>query len=227
MRVKSFTLQIKPMNLLQKLFAGIGLTATILAPLSAIAQTANFSAPHKWTDTASNKTYVYVPGQTAGSPVTGFTSPKTASPRVLTLNNCGWGSFTKSATSPPTNITGANWSSKTTGAAPTCTKDAAPATTYTTSNNAATGAVVDDGTKIWVRGGTTVGSATITVTTAGTITTKANACGFVRVTTSTSRPMTEFSIGATNYTLAALPSVAAPMICRKVGNTSSTYIPAN
>jgi hypothetical protein len=39
--------------------------------------------------------------------------------------------------------------------------------------------------------------------------------------------MTEFSVGATNYTLAALPSVSAPMICRKVGTSSATYVPAN
>jgi len=215
------------MNLLQKVFAGIGLGAIVLAPLSAIAQTANFSAVHKWTDTAANKTYVYVPGQTAGSAVTGFTTPRTAAPRVLTLNNCGWGSFTKSATAPPTMIDGANWAGKTTGAAPTCVKDPAPALTYTTSNNAPTGSVVDDGTKIWVRGGTGVGSATITVTTAANVTSKANACGFVRVTTSATRPMTNFSIGTTNYTLSAVPSVTAPMICRKVGTTSATYVPAN
>lgn len=216
------------MNLLQRLFAGAGLAAVAFAPLSAIAQSAgSFSAVHKWTDAASFTTYVYVPGQTAGNPVAGLTSPKAAAPRTLKLNNCGWGSFTKSATSPPTMITGADWAGKTTGAAPTCVKDPSPAITYTTSNNAATGAVVDDGTKIWVRGGTGPGAASITVTTAGTITTKANACGFVRVTTSTSRPMTEFSIGATNYTLAALPSVSAPMICRKVGTTSATYVPAN
>lgn len=216
------------MNLLQRLFAGAGLAAVAFAPLSAIAQSAgSFGAVHKWTDAASSKTYVYVPGQTAGNPVAGLTSPKSAAPRTLTLNNCGWGSFTKSATSPPTMITGANWAGKTTGAAPTCVKDAAPATTYTTSNPAATGTVVDDGSKIWVRGGTGPGSVSITVTSAGIITSKANACGFLRVTTSTSRPMTEFSIGSTNYTLAALPSVAAPMICRKVGTTSATYVPAN
>jgi hypothetical protein len=223
------------MNLLQKFFTGIGLSAIVLAPLSAIVlaplsaigQTANFTAPHKWTDAATSKTYVYIPGQTAGNPVTGLTSPKTAAPRVLTLNNCGWGSFTKSTTSPPTNITGANWTGKTTGAAPTCVKDPSPATTYTTSNPAATGTVVDDGTKIWIRGGTGVGSTTITVATAGTITTKANACGFLRMTTSESRPMTNFSIGSTNYILAALPSVTKPMICRKVGTSSFTYIPAN
>jgi hypothetical protein len=215
------------MNFLQKFFAGIGLSAIALSPLSAIGQTASFTSPHKWTDSATSKTYVYIPGQTAGNPVAGLSAPKTAAPRNLTLNNCGWGSFTRSTTSPPTNITGANWAGKTTGAAPTCIKDPAPATTYTTSNPAVTGTVVDDGTKIWVRGGTAAGSTSITVTTGGNITSKANACGFLRVTTSTSRPMTEFSIGATNYTLAALPAVSKPMICRKVGTSFFTYIPAN
>jgi hypothetical protein len=216
------------MNLLQKLFAGIGLSAIVLAPLSAIAQTASFSSVHKWTDTASSKTYVYVPGQTAGSAVTDFTSPKAPAARNLTLNNCGWGSFTKSATSPPTNITGGstNWAGKTSGSPVTCSTGAS-SSTYTASNLGPVGTVVDDGAKIWIKGGTGPGALAIEVTSAGTITTKANACGFVRVTTSTSRPMTNFSIGATEYTLAALPSVTAPMICRKVGTTSATYVPAN
>jgi len=98
---------------------------------------------------------------------------------------------------------------------------------YTTSNPAATGTVLDDGTKIWVRGGTAAGVAAIQITSGGSITTKANACGFVRVTVGTSRPMTDFLIGSTAYTLDGLPSVTAPMICRKVGTTSATYVPAN
>jgi hypothetical protein len=218
----------KPMNLLQKFLAGIGLSALALAPLSAIAQT-SFSSVHKWTDAATSRTYIYVPGQTAGAAVAGFTAPRAAVARSLTLNNCGWGSFTKSTTSPPTNITGAgtNWAGKTTGTAPTCVKDAAAATTYTTSNPAPTGTVIDDGTKIWVRGGTAAGTAAINITSGGNITTKANACGFLRVMISDSRPMTEFSIGSMNYTLAALPAVTKPMICRKVGNSSFTYLPAN
>jgi hypothetical protein len=217
----------KPMNLLQKLLAGVGLGAMAFAPLSAIAQSGGFGSIHKWTDTATSKIYVYVPGQTAGSAVPEFTAPKPPVDRSLTLNNCGWGSFTKSATSPPINITGANWAGKTTGPAPTCVRDPAPATTYTTSNPAPTGTVLDDGTKIWIRGGTAAGTVAITITSGGNITTKANACGFVRVTISESRPMTNFSIGTNNYTLDAVPSVQKPMICRKVGNASFTYIPAN
>lgn len=211
------------MKLIQRISAGLSLLAIALAPCNALA---NYTTPHKVT--VDGKTYVFIPGQTAGSPVTGFSAPKAPTTRVLTLNNCGWGSFTKSATSPPTMITGANWSGKTTGSPVTCTKNAAPATTYTSSNPlAAVGAIIDDGTKLWVKGGTGPGSVTLQITTSGTITTKANACGFVRVTTSTSRPMTEFKVGATSYTLASLPSKTSPMICRKVGTSSFTYVPAN
>ena len=219
----------KPMNILQKILAGVGLTAVVLAPVAAIAQSAgSFGSVHKWTDAATSKTYVYVPGQTAGAAVPGFSAPREPVARSLTLNNCGWGSFTKSATSPPTNITGAdtNWAGKTTGTAPTCVRNPG-ATTYTTSNPAATGTVVDDGTKIWIRGGTAAGTVAINITSGGNITTKANACGFLRITTSESRPMTQFSIGTMNYTLANIPAVPAPMICRKVGNTSATYVPVN
>jgi hypothetical protein len=217
------------MNLLQKLFAGIGLSAIVLAPVAAIAQSAgSFSSVHKWTDSASSKTYVYVPGQTAGNAVTGFTAPKAPVARSLTLNNCGWGSFTKSATSPPTNITGGstNWAGKSSGSPVTCSAGAS-SSTYTASNNGPIGTVIDDGTKIWIKGGTGPGTLSINVTSGGNITTKANDCGFVRVTVSESRPMTNFSIGSMNYTLAALPAVNKPMICRKLGTSSFTYLPAN
>jgi len=205
---------------------------SIGAAYAAIGQTAaTYNAPHKFVDTAAGKTYVYIPNRPVNVPVTGFTAPKAASPRTLTLNNCGWGSFSKSATSPPTLITGTgitvNWAGKTSGAAVTCTAPVAPATAYTSSNNAAVGTVVDDGSKIWIKGGTAVGAAIINVTSAGIVTTKANGCGFVRVTVGPTRPMTSFNIGATAYTLAAIPAVTKPMICRKIGTASFTYVPAN
>lgn len=208
---------------MKRILSALALAAMAVSSI-APAVLANFAVPHKWVD--AGKTYVYIPLRTPAVAIPGFAAPKAAAQRVLTLNNCGWGSFTKSATAPPTLITGANWAGRTTGAAVTCVKDAAPALTYTSNNAGVVGTIVDDGTKIWIKGGTTVGAATIGITTAGAITTKANACGFVRVTTSVARPMTAFQIGVTNYTLAAIPTVTAPMICRKVGTTSQTYVPA-
>ena len=209
-----------------KQIAAILSIVAIVLPQVAIAQSAPFSTPHKWTNSATSKTYVYIPNQTPGVSSTNLKTFKNSTVN-LALNNCGWGSFKKSVTSPPVIIAGANWAGKTTGTAPTCVKDAAPALTYTTSNPAATGAVVDDGTKIWVRGGTDLGSISIQVTNESKITTKANACGFVRVTVGTSRPMSIFAIGIVSYTIADLALVDKPMVCQKVGTTSLIYVPAN
>lgn len=200
---------------------------------TAIAQVANageFDVVHKWVDAVAGKTYVYIPAQTAGSPVTGFTSPKAASLKVLTLNNCGIGKVSKGTTSPVTNITGAsgatvNFGSKTTGAEPTCTAGTTPGT-YTSSWTGSTGDVLDAGNYFYIKGGTGPGAISVNVTATGNIASKANACGFLRTTVSTTRPLTTFKIGATDYTLASLPSVTNPMICKKVGTSSFTYVPA-
>lgn len=216
------------MNKFQNAVAGLGLAAILGVPLAVVAQTANYSSVHKWVDAATSKTYVYVPGQTPAAAVAGFTSEKAPATRVVTLNNCGVGYFTKSTTSPPVMITGANWPA-TSGAAPTCTKAVAPATGYVGSlDSSPVGTTIDDGTKIYVKGGSGPGSVTLQITASGNITTKANACGFLRVAVSTSRPLTNFKIGATSYTFDSLPSVTAPMICRKTSpTTSAVYVPAN
>ena len=188
-----------------------------------------FDVVHKHTDTLAGKTYVYIPAQTAGQPVTGLTSPKAAVLKVLTLNNCGVGKVTKSTTSPIINIVGSgstvNFSAKTSGADPTCTAGTTPGT-YVSSWAGATGSVLEGTTAYFIRGGTAAGAISVNVASTGTITSKANACGFLRVTVSDSRPMTNFNIGATAHTLAALPSVTNPMICKKIGTASFTYVPA-
>ena len=202
----------------------------------AIAQTVlafnpiDYTGIHKHTDTVSGKTSVYIPLIPPGQPVTGLTSPKTPSLKVLTLNNCGIAKVSKGTTSPVTNITGAggatvNFSAKTTGAEPTCTAGTTPGS-YTSSWAGAVGNVLDAGSNYFIKGGTGPGAISVNVTTTGTITSKANACGFLRVTVSDSRPMTNFNIGATAYTLAALPTVTNPMICKKIGTASFTYVPA-
>ena len=150
---------------------------------------------------------------------------------MLTLNNCGISKVSKGTTSPVTNITGAggatvNFSAKTTGAEPTCTAGTSPGS-YTSSWAGAVGDVLDAGTYYFIKGGTGPGALSVNVTTTGTITSKANACGFLRVTVSDSRPMTNFNIGTTAHTLAGLPTVTNPMICKKVGTASFTYVPAS
>jgi hypothetical protein len=207
---------------------GLGILGSVA--IADLAKAGQFDVVHKWTDSVAGKTYVFIPAQTAGSPVTGLTSPKNPTLKVLTLNNCGIGKVSKGTTSPVTSITGAggatvNFSEKTTGAEPTCTAGTTPGT-YTSSWAGAVGDVLDAGTYFYIKGGTGIGALSVNVTTTGTITSKANACGFLRTTVSATRPMTNFNVGATAYTLAALPSVTNPMICKKVGVNSFTYIPA-
>lgn len=208
---------------MKRILSALALAAMAVTSI-APAVIANFAVPHKWID--AGKTYVYIPLRTPAVAIPGFAAPKAAAQRVLTLNNCGWGSFTKSATSPPTLITGANWAGRTTGPAVTCVRDPSPALTHTSNNAGQVGTIVDDGVKIWIKGGAGIGSLPIGVVVSSIITTKANACGFTRVAVSVGRPMTVFQIGATNFTLADLPTVVAPMVCRKVGTTSITYVPA-
>jgi hypothetical protein len=194
-----------------------------------LAKAGQFDVVHKWTDSVAGKTYVFFPAQTAGQPVTGLTSPKNPTLKVLTLNNCGIGKVSKSTTSPVTNIVGSgstvNFSAKTTGADPTCTAGTTPGT-FVSSWTGSVGAVLDGATSYFIKGGTAAGAISVNVTSTGTVTSKANACGFLRVTTSTTRPMTNFSVGTTAYTLAALPAVTNPMICKKIGVNSFTYVPA-
>lgn len=200
-------------------------SAIVLSICSIAPALANFTVPHKWTDSANSKTYVYIPGQVVGSSIQ-INSPQPPVSRILTPDDCGWGSIKKSASSSITLISGVNWAQRVTTSTPLkCTLT--PNGSY--SNGRPTnpqGTVVDDGVRIWMRGGTNP-TMTVNVTFAKTITAPVNACGFIRVTVSDSRPMTAFQVGMTNYTLAALPAKTAPMICRKVGASSATYVPAN
>ena len=214
---------------LKRLASIFGLSLLGIGAIANVAS-ANFTAVHKWTDSATSKVYVYFPGQTSGQPVAGLTSPKTPKLKVVTINNCGLGKITKPSTSPILNIEGSggatvNFSGKTSGADPTCTLDST-AGTYTSSWAGTLGSVLETPTAYYIKGGTTAGALSVNIISDGTITSKANACNFVRVTVSDTRPMTTFKVGTTEYSLASIPSVPNPMICKKVGTSSFTYLPA-
>jgi len=72
---------------------------------------------------------------------------------------------------------------------------------------------------------TWVSSVQATVDYESTIKGRVNSCGFGVIRVTATRPMATFKIGAVNYTLAALPSVANPQICRTVGNSKIRYLP--
>lgn len=214
---------------MKKVIAALIAFAAIALPKGAIAQTATFNSPHKWTDTVTSKSYLFIPGQTPLVAIPDLVSKDESGDQSMQLNDCGWGNIGYFVTlinvvryNQPGFI---NWGARTTGATPSCTQNASGA--WVSSNNSPVGTVVKAGSKYWIKGGNSWGSIILTLSYGKVIKNKANACGFLRLLISDSRPMTNFSIGATNYTLTTLPAVTKPMICRKVGTSSSTYLPLN
>jgi hypothetical protein len=214
---------------MKKVIAALITFAAIALPQSAIAQTTNFTSPHKWTDAATNKSYVFIPNQTPLVAIPNLISRNESGDESVRLNNCGWGSIDYFVTlvhvvryNQPGFI---NWGGRTTGATPSCTQNASGV--WVSNNNSPVGTVVKAGSKYWIKGGNSWGSISVTLSYGKVIKNKVNACGFLRVLLNDSQTMTNFTVGMTDYTLAGIPMVTKPMICRKVGSSNSTYLPLN
>jgi hypothetical protein len=187
-----------------------------LIPLAAKAN--QFDIVHRWTDSVAGKTYIFIPAQTTGEIVTESTSEK-----VYLLNNCGDIKIKKSP-----NITNISpvlgglvkFKNRTqVGENPGCLNG-------TSSWSAPVGNVVESPTDFFIKGSLSSGNAKmLRITKTKKLNSKANDCGFLRISTSDVKPMTTFKVGATNYTLDSLPTVTNPMICKKIGATSTTYTP--
>jgi len=213
---------------MKKVIAAILSIAAIALPQAAIAQTAPFNSPHKWTNSATGKNYVFIPSQTPLVPIPGLVSLDESGEESVIMNDCGWGGI-----SVGSNIislvayTGAaiNWSGRSRGATPTCIQDSSG--NWITNNNAPIGTVILATGRAWIRGSTGWGSFVVTKGFGKSVTSKSNACGFLRVAITPTRSMNSFNVGGTSYTLATIPAVVAPMICRKTGASSAIYTPLN
>lgn len=212
---------------MKKVIAAILSIAAIALPQEAIAQTAPFNAPHKWTDTATSKTYVFIPNQTPLAPIPGLTSLDESGQVSVMMNDCGWGST--GIDSSIVNIArvggSIDWAGRTRGATPSCTQNSSGA--WVTNNNAAVGTVITTTGAAWIRGGTGWGSFSVIKDFGKKVASKSNACGFLRVAITATRSMKNFNVGGMNYTLATIPAVTAPMICRTQGNSKIRYVPLN
>lgn len=207
--------------------ASIVLGLGIVAILPQVAQ-ASFSSVHR--STVNGKERVVIPGQTPDSRVE-IATVRTA-PRSVTMNNCGWGKFTESATASLIAIrSGGVTRSISSGPAPTCVRETTTTGVvfYSTSNTGAIGTVVRDGTTIWVRGGSGGGPYApyaIEVDTSRVAGAKANACGVASFTVSDNRPLTTFNFNGTNYTLSSLPATSnGGLICRRTQAGAIAFAP--
>lgn len=205
-----------------------GSIALALGLITALPASANFNGVH--VSTVNGKDRVVIPGQTPEARVE-ITTLRTA-PRSVTLNNCGWGKFTESASSPVAAISAAGSNLAIgSGSAPTCVRETTPTGVvfYSTSNDGAIGTVVKSGAEIWIRGGSGGGPYApyaIEVSTNRIVGAKANACGVASFTVSATRPLTTFTFGGNNYTLANLPSTTnGGLICRRTQAGAIAFVP--
>jgi hypothetical protein len=205
----------------------IAFAAIAVSPLNAIAQTAPFNAPHRWTDTVTGKSYVFIPNQTPFSAITNFMSLNESGQESVRLDNCGWGKTGVDLSIVNLSRVGGgalDWINRTKGAVPSCTQNSSGA--WVSSNpNAPVGAVVLNSGNAWIKGGNGWGSFSVIKDFGVKVTIKANACGFLKIALTATRTMKSFKVGGTSYAIATIPTVTKPMICRKIGANSIIYLP--
>jgi len=172
---------------------------------------------------------VYKTNQT---PLSEFTAVVTnpAKTRVMRFNNCGWGKFKESASSPVFRYeqSGQNLPI-TTGAAPVCTKDAPVAgvvapPTYTATNDASTGTVrrTPDGF-IHHKGGNQQTAFAVEISTNSTKKAKPNQCGLVAISLKDANGSIDLGEGMTS--VSGISAKAYPQKCVKVGSAYVLYEP--
>lgn len=219
---------------MKKLFSALIAIASLI-PL-ALPAVANFSAPYK--HTANGKTAVYFPGLTAGQKYT-VMYLTASTPKVLTLNACGWAFLKNSATAEIADFTGpASKGDAISGAAPTCNNGVS-------SPDSPVGAVIELpaaantlSAGYWVRGGTAAGGITLNVIYGKYAKVTANDCGFAKITETATRSLAEFEfsqaynlgggLNSGSFNLTNLPATNSPQICKApfTGAPKVQYIPA-
>lgn len=219
---------------MKKLAIALLTLAAIALPQGAIAQ---YDSPHKWID-SFGKTRIYIPG-TADTVLDVVT--ESSKQYTFTINVCGWISLRESLTRKIKGFSASGISINpftpiiNTTSAPICQLENGVWNWYEPQRN--TQRNVGDLWRITntnsyfikVAMATTVANPALqgTVTYENTIKSKINSCGFGTIIVSPTRPMTTFKIGTINYTLATLPPVTKPQICRIQSGVKLRYIPLN
>jgi len=172
--------------------------------------------------------------KTNQTPLSEFTALVTnpPKPRVMRFNNCGWGKFKESASSPVSAFEGNGQNlSIGTGAAPVCTKDPAVAgvvapPTYSSTNDASIGTVrrTPDG-YIYYKGASQQASFTVQVSTNSTKKAKPNQCGLVAISLKDANGSIDLGGGMTS--VSNILAKDYPQKCVKVGSAYVLYeVPA-
>jgi len=190
-----------------------------------VAEASIAQSVYKVANATSSK--VFVTGQAALTEINALINndPK---PRSMTYNQCGWGKFKESTTSPVVGFSsGGSPLNIGSGADPVCTKDAQGV--YSATNDGIIGDVRRSTTgSIWHKGSNTVGAGVVYVSTQSTKKAKVNACGLASfsVTSISASPTASLNIGGTTYPISSMTTRTYPDVCRKIGTASVLYSPA-
>lgn len=231
---------------MKKVIAALISIAAIAFPQVAIAQ---YNAPHKYTDTATGKTKIYFPG-VANTKLAYISSASRNS--TVYYDRCGWAHISLGS-SVPVSVSSTQLSilplvSTTALYSPVCTPEMPAGSWFTREPdvngvwNVVSVSVASSGLsptgysyynpnlsqlyiKLGVSSVAAAGFAPINIIYNRSFSANINPCGFGTITVSSTRPMTTFKIGTTDYTLATLPEVTKPQICRTVAGSKIKYVP--
>lgn len=193
----------------------------IFQPLAAIA--GQYDVVHKWINPTDGATYVYIPDQPANQPLINMRFLQNKM-RLVKVDNCGIGKISDTDSNiiegfKSESGTGFNQSINDAATVPKCTLDSSSGTYSNTWNPPTINSALKIASTWYLKLSNTAGAVNVNVYSRKLISSNTNDCGFVRIKDTPTRPLTQFELTTVNgfqsFGLAELPSVTAPMICKK------------
>ena len=194
----------------------LSILATIT--LSDSAKAGQYDVIHKWVNPVDNSVYLYIPNQLPGQPLQTFKVLQKQL-RQLKTNNCGIAKIIDKETNPIQGFkteSGGSFSQSIndTAPVPNCTLNSSTGL-YESNWNPTTNSALKIVDTWFLKIATNLTVINVNVWSRKVTTSKPNDCGFVRIKKTINRTLDEFEVNSISYGLDSLPTVTAPMICKK------------
>jgi hypothetical protein len=208
MKFNEFAVKISQISL------GVGFTIALLPLLSQNAIAAGFDGIHR--STFGGKDKIFIPNQPPNTTVALTVGSEEIRSVAFTANTCGIGRLQDSASKPITGVeTGGSLVFNFAGRTTEATIPSGYTTGVCAGSSKPRGSVVKVGNAIYLWAGE-YNTLNLRVLSGKVSNVKINACGFGSIAITPTRPLTNFTLGGTNYTLATLPTTTnGALICRK------------
>lgn len=185
------------------------------------ANAGQFDVIHKWINPVDNAVYVYIPDQPVNQPLANMRILQNKL-KLLKTNPCGIAKVSDSESNIVEGFkteSGASFSQSQNDSAqvPNCTLVSGVYTSnWNPGNNNSALKIVDTW---YLKLSPSAGAFNVNIYSRKTYSSNTNDCGFIRIKDSATRPLTQFELTTVNgfqsYNLDSLPTVTAPMLCRK------------